>query len=87
MYSDLDHTNALDLLRLQEKYDLSGGVASKDNKVLQLRRFFFTAVESVARGNLGEKLAAASPPSNRYPCADEAHVKTFLHKMLVKYPQ
>ena len=89
LYSDLDHTNALDVLRLQENYDLSGGVASKEDKLLQLRRFFFTTVESVARGTPARETgnAAATPPTNRYPCADEAHVKAFLQRMLLKYPQ
>jgi hypothetical protein len=87
-YSDLDHCNALDVLRLQETYDLRGGVATTEQKTLQLRRFFFTAVESIARGTLARETgnAAAKPPTNVYPAADEAHVMTFLRRMLSKHP-
>lgn len=82
LYLDADHTNAIDLLRLQEKYDLGGGVATIEQKRLQLRRFYYTSVESVARGTPARETgnAAATPPTNRYPCADEAHVGAFLSK-------
>ena len=63
----------------QERYETKG-VATTEQKKLMLRRFFFTAAESIARG------CVWNSPSILYPRADEAHVKRFLSSMLRKYP-
>ena len=52
----------------------------EEQKRAQLQRFFFTAVEHVAKG------VPVDAPAVHYPRADEAHVRAFLQTMLRKYP-